>query len=82
MLILSADSMDEAALRSMGLGDDFPAAQLQGTFNDLQNEFEVLSTNSTHIIVKDSTHAINLDQPGVVIKAILDMVKMTQSKSP
>lgn len=78
LFILTADSPDEAALQSIGLGDDFPAAELQQTFNDLQTEFESLSTNSTHILVKDSTHAINLDQPGVVIKAILDMVAMTR----
>lgn len=75
LLILTADSLDEAALQSIGLGDDFPVAQLQQTFNALQTEFEALSTNSTHILVKDSTHAINLDQPEVVIKSILDMVE-------
>jgi len=78
LLILTADSLDEAALQSIGLGDDFPAAQLQQTFNALQTEFEALSTNSTHILVKDSTHAINLDQPEVVIKSILDMVEMVR----
>lgn len=74
LFILSADTPDEAALKSIGLGDGFPAAELQRTFNELQNEFEALSTNSTHLIVKDSTHAINLDQPAVVVKAILDLV--------
>lgn len=78
LFILTADSLDEAALQSIGLADDFPAAQLQQTFNALQTEFEALSTKSTHILVKDSTHAINLDQPDVVIKSILDMVTMTR----
>lgn len=78
LFILSADMPDEAALQSIGLGDDFPAAELQQTFNDLQTEFESLSTISTHIFVKDSTHAINLDQPQSVIKAILDVVAMTR----
>jgi hypothetical protein len=78
LFILSADIPDEAALQSIGLGDDFPAAELQRVFNELQTEFESLSTNSKRILVKDSTHAINLDQPGVVIKAILDMVEMVR----
>jgi pimeloyl-ACP methyl ester carboxylesterase len=77
LLILTADSLDEAALQSIGLGEDFPAARLQQTFNELQNEFEALSTRSRHITVKDSTHAINLDQPQAVIDAILDMVTLT-----
>jgi pimeloyl-ACP methyl ester carboxylesterase len=78
LFILSADTPDEAALHSIGLGDDFPAVELQQTFNDLQDEFESLSTNSTHVIVKDSTHAINLDQPRAVIKAILDVVALAR----
>ena len=75
LIVLTADSPDDAALQSIGLGDDFPAAELQRSFNELQTELAALSTNSTQIIVKDSTHAINLDQPDVVIKAILDMVE-------
>lgn len=78
LYILTADSFDEAAVKSIGLGDDFPAAEIQQAFNEMQNEFEALSTNSTHIIVKDSTHAIMLDQPRAVIKAILDVVAMTR----
>lgn len=76
LIVLSADSIDDAVLKSIGLGDDFPAAQLQRSFHELQTELAALSTNSTHIFVKDSTHAINLDQPDVVIKSILDMVEM------
>jgi len=76
LIVLTADSPDDAALKSIGLGDDFPAAQLQQSFNELQAELAALSTNSRHLIVKDSTHAINLDQPDVVIKSILDMIEM------
>ena len=78
LIVLSADSIDDAVLKSIGLGDDFPAAQLQQSFHELQAELAALSTNSTHIFVKDSTHAINLDQPDVVIKAILDMEEMVR----
>ena len=78
LTILTADSIDEAGVKSIGLGDDFPAAEVQQAFNEMQNEFEALSTNSTHIIVKDSTHAIPLDKPDAVIKAILDVVVMAR----
>jgi len=78
LLILTADSIDQAAAQSIGLGEDFPAEQLQQAFNEMQNEFEALSTRSRHIIVKGSTHGINLDKPDVVIKAIQDMVAMVK----
>jgi len=78
LIVLSADGIDDAVLKSIGLGDDFPAAQLRQSFHELQAELAALSTNSTHIIVKGSTHAINLDQPDVVIKSILDMVEMVK----
>jgi pimeloyl-ACP methyl ester carboxylesterase len=76
LMVLSADSIDDAVLQSIGLGDDFPAAQLQQSFHELQAELAALSTKSRHILVKDSTHAINLDQPEVVIQSILDMVDL------
>lgn len=81
LLILTADSVDQAAVQSIGLGEDFPAEQLQQAFNEMQNEFEALSTRSRHIIVKDSTHGINLDQPQAVIDAILDMVTLIGMES-
>jgi pimeloyl-ACP methyl ester carboxylesterase len=62
----------------MGLPDDFDAAQIQQTWLELQAELAALSTNSEHILVKDSTHAIELDKPDVVITAILDMVEMVR----
>ena len=77
LIVLTADStLDPAVLQSMGLPDDFDAAQIQQTWLELQAELAELSTNSAHIIVKDSTHAIELDKPDVVIKAIRDMVEM------
>ena len=78
LIVLTADSLDDAVLKSIGLGDDFPAAQLQQAFIKLQTELAALSTNSKQIVVKDSTHAIPLDKPDVVIKAILDMVEMAR----
>jgi len=79
LIVLTAENtLDPAALQSMGMPDDFDAAQIQQTWFELQAELAALSTNSEHIIVKDSTHAIELDKPGVVITAILDMVKVVR----
>lgn len=78
LIVLSADSIDDAVLKSIGLGDDFPAAQLQQAFHELQAELAALSTNSMHVFVKNSTHAIPLDKPDVVIKSILDMVEVVR----
>lgn len=79
LIVLTAENtLDPAVLKSMGLPDDFDAAQIQQTWLDLQSELAALSTNSAHRIVKDSTHAIELDQPDVVITAIMDMVKMVR----
>jgi pimeloyl-ACP methyl ester carboxylesterase len=77
LAVLTAETtLDPAALQSMGLPDDFDTAQIQQTWLELQAELAALSTSSSHLIVKDSTHAIELDKPDVVIKAILDMVEM------
>ena len=57
--------------------DDFPK-DLNDTFNqiwlDLDKEIALLSTNSTHIIIEDSDHFIQLQRPDVVIDAILTMI--------
>ncbi|HET7143644.1 MAG TPA: alpha/beta hydrolase [Anaerolineales bacterium] len=79
LIVLTAENtLDPKALQSMGLPDDFDAAQIQQTWLELQAELAALSTNSVHLIVKDSTHAIELDKPDVVITAILEMVKMVE----
>ena len=44
-----------------------------------QQELLSLSTNSTSIIAEQSSHVIQLDQPDVAIKAIVDMVKQLKS---
>jgi len=79
LIVLTAENtLDPAVLQSMRLPDDFDAAQIQQTWLELQAELAALSTKCVHIIVKDSTHAIELDKPDVVIKAILDMVEMAR----
>jgi len=78
LTVLTADSIDDAILRSVGQDEEFSTAQLQQSLYELQVELAELSTNSTHIIVKDSTHAIPLDKPDVVIQAILDMEEMVR----
>ena len=78
MVLTAENTLDPAALKSMGLPDDFNAVQIQQTWLELQAELAALSTNSEHIIVKDSSHAIELDKPDVVITAILDLVEMVR----
>ncbi len=45
----------------------------------LQDELAHLSTNSRQIIAEGSSHYIHLDQPELVIRAILDVLKMARS---
>lgn len=79
LTVLTAENtLDPAVLKSMGLPADFDVAQIQQTWLELQGELAALSTNSTHRVVKDSTHAIELDQPDAVIQAILDMLEIVR----
>jgi pimeloyl-ACP methyl ester carboxylesterase len=41
-----------------------------------------LSSNSRHIVVKDSGHEVHLFQPAVVIQAIGDVVQAVRDKKP
>ncbi len=47
-------------------------------WNELQSELANLSRSSTHILVEDSGHFIQIDQPAVVIQAILQQVQDAQ----
>jgi pimeloyl-ACP methyl ester carboxylesterase len=44
-------------------------------WEQVQNELARLSTNSVHLVAKDSGHAVMLDQPEMVIAAIQSVVK-------
>lgn len=50
--------------------DDYTPEQLAWN-RELQNQLATLSTNSEHIVVPNSHHEIHLDQPSVVVDAIL-----------
>jgi pimeloyl-ACP methyl ester carboxylesterase len=79
LIVLTAEStLDPAALQAIGMPADFDSSQIQQIWLELQAELAALSTNSEHIIVKDSAHAIQLDQPGVVIDAIRKVVEMVK----
>ena len=49
--------------------------QAEQVWNELQLELAELSRSSTHILVKDSGHFIQIDQPAVVIQAIVRQVQ-------
>lgn len=76
LIVLTAEStIDPAVLESIGMSADFDIGQIQQIWLELQAELAALSTNSEHIVVRDSTHAIQLDQPGIVIESIRGMVE-------
>ena len=79
LIVLTAEStLDPAIMKSMGVPADFDTTRIHVILLELQAELAALSTNSEHIIVKDSHHAIQLDQPQVVIDAIRKVVEMAQ----
>lgn len=47
---------------------------------DLQNEWALISTHSSHIFVYESSHFIQKDQPEIVIDAILQVVEESNSE--
>lgn len=50
------------------------------TWGKLQDQLASLSTNSSHIVVKDGDHALQFFQPEVVIDAVEIMIRMVRSK--
>jgi len=50
-------------------------------WNKLQNELASLSTNSTHIVVENSRHFIQVSQPEVVINAVEQLIKDVRLKT-
>lgn len=49
---------------------------------ELQRDLLALSTASTHVIVKGSTHYIHKDKPGVVVDAVRRMVTQARTQEP
>lgn len=71
LYVLTAGStLTPESLQSIGLPPDFQVDTIQETWFELQNELATLSTQSEHIIVEGSGHAIHLDQPEAIIDAI------------
>jgi pimeloyl-ACP methyl ester carboxylesterase len=59
------------------LPPSFPAgiaARLEGVWRTLQNKLAGLSTRSEHVLAPQSGHFIQLDQPGLVVGAIQQVV--------
>ncbi|MEW5942052.1 MAG: alpha/beta hydrolase [Chloroflexota bacterium] len=76
LIVLTAEqSIDVAALKAMGYDAKIDLNAIQQIWLELQDELAALSTNSEHVIVKDSHHFIHLDQPSAVIDAIRRMVE-------
>ena len=64
-------------------GADFPpelAQSLEQSHLPRQEELAELSSNSTHIIVKDSGHEIHEDQPDAVVDAIKSVVESVRGE--
>ncbi|MBO9128502.1 alpha/beta hydrolase [Bacillus sp. 165] len=61
-------------------GGDQPYHTLESWtyWTEFQEELVKLSTNSKHIIVDDAGHAIHIDRPDAVIKAIKEMYEAVQ----
>jgi pimeloyl-ACP methyl ester carboxylesterase len=53
-------------------------AQLDQSKVDMQREYAALSTNGSLVVVEDTTHLIQNDQPQIVIDAILQVLEMAR----
>jgi pimeloyl-ACP methyl ester carboxylesterase len=80
LIVLTAENtLDPATLEAIGMPADFDSTKIQQIWLELQSELAALSTNSEHIIVEGSSHAIQLDQPNAVIEAIRKVVEIVRS---
>jgi pimeloyl-ACP methyl ester carboxylesterase len=58
----------------------FSANQIKGLWDELQQELPSQATSAIHVIAKKSGHYIHLDQPELVIEAVVNMVKKTRNQ--
>jgi pimeloyl-ACP methyl ester carboxylesterase len=49
-------------------------------WQQLQTQLATLSTNSKHIVVDHASHNIQLEQPQVVVNAILDVIQQVKAR--
>jgi len=79
LVVLSADNgQSTEALQAAGTPTDFPYEEIQATAQALQEGLAKLSSNSTHIIAKDSGHFVQLDRPDLVIAAIQQVLDQSR----
>jgi len=57
----------------LGLSDK-EAEQMEQTWLDLQNQLLELSTNSTHLVAKESGHLVHQDQPDIIVEAVRELI--------
>jgi pimeloyl-ACP methyl ester carboxylesterase len=72
----------QLALLKQLYGNDFPAKlaeRLNQQWLTLQEELAQLSSNSTHLIVEDSSHFILGDRPDSVVDAIVQVLEQVES---
>lgn len=80
LVVLSArDAQSAEAMQAAGAPDDFPVDEIQAAAQALQRDLASLSTNSTHLLVADSGHFIQLDRPDQVIAAIQQILKQSRA---
>ena len=77
LIVLTAETtVDPETLQAIGMPTDFDASGIHQIWYELQAELAALSTRGEQIIVGNSTHAIHIDQPQVVIESIKKVVEM------
>ena len=54
---------------------------LEQVSQELQAGFPALSTNSSHQVAKKAGHGIHMDEPGLVVEAIFDVIEKAKSAS-
>jgi pimeloyl-ACP methyl ester carboxylesterase len=75
LLVLSAPDQFAALERFVSAED---LAQTKAVSNELHAELAALSSNGKQVIVRDSRHYIQVDQPEMVIDAIREVVEAAQ----
>ena len=68
-------------LRPAGLPAEL-AAKLEGIWSELQEDLLGLSRQSTHVVATHAGHHIQLDEPQLVVGAILRVVRETRGSAP
>jgi pimeloyl-ACP methyl ester carboxylesterase len=82
LVVLTRDVTDSSWWKKV-FGYGFPlelAESLDQSHLPRQEELAELSSNSTHIIVKDSGHIIPIDQPDAVVDAIKSVVESVRGE--